>query len=75
MEPKFHFPKRTLILIKRPHHDAEVKPDTDEFAATAAAAPVSWVDEDCLSLNEGCVTWLRGLESLKRVLRAVEEGH
>ena len=38
MEPKFHFPKRTLILIKRPHHDAEVKPDTDEFAATAAAA-------------------------------------
>ena len=38
MEPKFHFPQRILILNKRPHHEAEVKPVTDESAATAAAA-------------------------------------
>ena len=37
MERKYHFPKRALILNKRPHHEVEGKPDTDGAEATAAA--------------------------------------
>ena len=55
MEPKFHFPKRTLILIKRPHHEAEIKPDTNEFAATAAAAAPGLMKTVCILKKAVCL--------------------